>query len=138
MKFLTYTSILRYCVKLKTNICRNCSSPLFFKPIRICFYSLHITFFTFRVCYIFKNTLCYLEIRSFAIYLFNAESRSLTLNDKNLSIKYWSTWIQKCLDDCLYMTMLCQKKPGRKRIRPSDDISGICILMILYILQVSL
>ncbi|CAH8484891.1 unnamed protein product [Schistosoma bovis] len=33
------------------------------------------------------------------------------------------------------MTMLCQKKPGRKRIRPSDDISGICILMILYILQ---
>ncbi|RTG81607.1 uncharacterized protein DC041_0007626 [Schistosoma bovis] len=36
------------------------------------------------------------------------------------------------------MTMLCQKKPGRKRIRPSDDISGICILMILYILQVSL
>ncbi|CAH8492650.1 unnamed protein product [Schistosoma rodhaini] len=31
--------------------------------------------------------------------------------------------------------MLCQKNPGRKRLRPSDDISGICILMILYILQ---
>ncbi|CAH8435911.1 unnamed protein product [Schistosoma turkestanicum] len=33
------------------------------------------------------------------------------------------------------MIMLCRKKQGRKRIRLSDDISGICILMILYILQ---
>ncbi|TNN10866.1 Acetyl-coenzyme A transporter 1 isoform 2 [Schistosoma japonicum] len=31
--------------------------------------------------------------------------------------------------------MLCRKNQRRKRIKPSEDISGICILMILYILQ---